>query len=152
MFFSPPPSSRCFPQQLKHCGTIGLVGPNAGPSCCLVGPPFLGQMFSILRRSHNIEVNIDWMSRHSLIQDLRHRSWDTTTNLEIYDVSLVTFQTIVINLTYLYRYVDFHHRTQVGPEGIKLGVTSTMIEASIVTVWNKKSSQVDFKSMTNHLP
>jgi hypothetical protein len=40
----------------------------------------------------------------------------------------------------------------VGPEGIKLGVTSTMIEASIVTVWNKKSSQVDFKSMTNHLP
>jgi hypothetical protein len=34
-FFSPPPS---FPQQLKQHGTIiGLVGPNIGPSCGLVG-------------------------------------------------------------------------------------------------------------------
>jgi hypothetical protein len=39
----------------------------------------------------------------------------TIRNLEIYDVSRVTYKTDVIDLTYLWRYIEFCHRTLVGP-------------------------------------
>jgi hypothetical protein len=99
----------------------------------------------------------------------------TTRNLEIYDVCRVMFNASVINLTYLWRYMIFHHIIPVGPRGYQNGrqfyddssiychklkweivIDPLHIydESSIIKFWNEKSSWINFIShdIQNGLP
>jgi hypothetical protein len=67
----------------------------------------------------------------------------TTRNMEINDVFWVTFEAGVTNVLYLWRYVQFHHRTLVGPRRYLVGwhfyddrsIYHHKLKQEIITYW-----------------